>query len=58
MVIPLRVLAMKLYEGAFYQVPTSPSKHWELPVESKLVICMRVCCKISRLYDTCFELLE
>jgi hypothetical protein len=58
MVAPLRVLSMKLYEGAFYQVQTSPSKHWELPVESKLIICLRLCCKISRLYDSCFELLE
>jgi hypothetical protein len=58
MVAPLRKFSVKLYEGAFYQLPSSPSKHWELPVESKLVICLRVCCKISRLYETCFELLE
>lgn len=58
MISPLRKFSVKLYEGAFYQVPNTPSKHWELPIESKLVICLRVCSKISRLYETSFELLE
>lgn len=42
------------------QVPSTPSKHWELPIESKLVICLRVACKVSRLYEHTygFELLE
>lgn len=57
MISPLRKFSVKLYEGAFYQIPNSPSKHWELPIESKLVICLRVCSKISRLYETSFELL-
>jgi len=32
MMVPLRKFIVKLYEGSLYQVPTSPSKHWELPV--------------------------
>ena len=54
----LRKLAIMLYEGTLLQIPSTPSKHWEFPIESKLVVCLRVACKISRLYDHCFELLE
>lgn len=28
MISPLRKFSVKLYEGAFYQVPNTPSKHW------------------------------
>lgn len=28
----LRKLIIKLYEGTIYQIPNSPSKHWEFPV--------------------------
>lgn len=56
----LRKLSIKLYEGTLMQIQSTPSKHWELPIESKLVICLRVACKVSRLYEHTygFELLE
>jgi hypothetical protein len=53
----LRKFIVKLYEGAQYQLPTTPNKHWELPIESKLVVCLKVACKIGRLYEAGFELL-
>ena len=46
----LRRLIVKLYEGAQFQVSNLLAKHWELPVEAKLIACLRVACKVSRPY--------
>jgi hypothetical protein len=58
MIPALRKHSAKLFEGAQYQIPSSPGKHWELPIETKLIICLRVVCKVSRTYEAGFELLE
>jgi len=58
MLSPLRRLTLKLYEATIFQIPTSPSKKWEVAVESKLIICLRLACKIAVLYESGFELLE
>jgi hypothetical protein len=51
---PLRRLTLKLYEATIFQIPTSPSKKWEVAVESKLIICLRLACKIAVLFESGF----
>ena len=50
----LRKLIVKLYEGSQHQTGSGVGKHWELAIESKLVLCLRVGCRVSRLYESCF----
>ena len=59
LVAPLAKMFTRVYEtGGSVGPHQSGSKGWELAWEGRLLIILRVCCKVSRLYQCDFEFLE